>query len=327
MHIVLTGPVACQGLPALRDHFGERATLTPFATKNPATYDPAAFASADVLIATAFDRTMPPAPRLRLLQLAVSGLDSVDFGTVPAGCAVCNVFEHDIGISEYVLAAMLHDTVGLAARSDRFRAGNWVDSPNLGGAFRPELAGQTLGAIGYGTIGRAVAQRARAFGMRIMAVTRTPRALDPAPDWLGGFDQLDHLLAHADTVLVACPLNDATRGLIGRAQLARMKRSAVLINVARGPIVQQQALYEALRDGVIGGAILDTWYRYPSPAEPAVVPADHPFHELPNVVMTPHLSGWTEGIMRRRFGVIIDNLERLEDGRPLRHQVHPPARA
>ena len=322
MHIVVNGPIACEGLSALTSHFGDRATITPFATKDAAALDPAAFAAAEVLISIAYDSSMPPTPRLRLLQLPVSGLDSVDFAVVTAGCAVCNVFEHDIGISEYVLAAMLHDTVGLAGRNARFKAGSWVENPVRGGAFRRELAGQTLGTIGYGSIGRAVATRARAFGMRVMAVTRTPRALEPAPDWLGGFDQLDHLLAHADYVLIACPLNDETRGLIGRAQLARMKRGAVLINVARGPIVDQDVLYEALRDGVVGGAILDTWYRYPSAAEPEVMPADHPFHELANVVMTPHLSGWTEGLMPRRFAVIIDNLERLAAGRPLRHQVH-----
>ena len=159
--------------------------------------------------------------------------------------------------------------------------------------------------------------------MQVLAVTRTPRQLDPSPDWLGGFDQLAHLLEHADFVLIACPLTEQTRGLIGQAQLARMKPDAVLINVARGPIADEDALFAALRDGVIGGAVLDTWYRYPSPAESDVRPSRHPFHELSNVVMTPHLSGWTEGLMPRRFAVIIDNLERLADGRPLLNQVHP----
>jgi hypothetical protein len=125
-------------------------------------------------------------------------------------------------------------------------------------------------------------------------------------------------------------INDAVfvyemeRGLIGPAQLARMKPDAVLINVARGPVADEEALYQALRDGVIGGAVLDTWYRYASPAEPDLRPSRQPFHKLQNVVMTPHLSGWTEGLMPRRLAVIIDNIERLADGRPLRHQVHAP---
>jgi phosphoglycerate dehydrogenase-like enzyme len=325
LNLVLCGSVACQGLAVLRDHFGERVAITAIETEDHASLDAAAFAAADVVITFAFDDSLPPTPRMRLLQLPASGLDAVDLGALPPGCAVCNVFEHDIGISEYVLAAMLQCTIDLAGRSARFRAGSWVDSPRLAGAFRPELAARTIGCIGYGSIGRAVARRARSFGMQVMAVTRTPRQLDPAPDWLGGFEEFDHLLEAADFVLIACPLTEQTRGLVGRAQLARMKPDAVLINVARGPIADEDALFAALRDGVIGGAVLDTWYRYPSPAEPDLRPSRHPFHELSNVVMTPHLSGWTEGLMPRRFAVIIDNLERLADGRPLLHQVHPPA--
>jgi phosphoglycerate dehydrogenase-like enzyme len=95
----------------------------------------------------------------------------------------------------------------------------------------------------------------------------------------------------------------------------------VLINVARGPVVDEEALYQALREGLIGGAVLDTWYRYASPAEPDLRPSRQPFHELQNVVMTPHLSGWTEGLMPRRLAVIIDNIERLAGGRPLRHHA------
>ena len=103
---------------------------------------------------------------------------------MPQGCRVCNVFEHDIGVSEYVMAAMLYFTIGLV-KSERFRSGNWTDSPRLGAPSRPELAGSTVGMIGYGHIGRAVARRAKAFGLRVMALARTRRDLEPPPDWLG----------------------------------------------------------------------------------------------------------------------------------------------
>jgi phosphoglycerate dehydrogenase-like enzyme len=159
--------------------------------------------------------------------------------------------------------------------------------------------------------------------MRILAIAATPRPLEPAPDWLGGPGELDHLLEAADFVVVACPLSEATRGLIGKAELDRMKPGAVLINVARGPIVDEDALFAALRARRIGGAALDTWYRYPEGDDPALRPSRHPFHEQGNVVMTPHCSGWTEGLMARRFALICDNLERLQAGRPLLNQVHP----
>ena len=99
-----------------------------------------------------------------------------------------------------------------------------------------------------------------------MAIAARPRPLEPAPDWLGGPGELDRLLEAADFVVVACPLDEATRGLIGKAELARMRPGAVLINVARGPIVDEDALFAALRERTIGGAALDTWYRYPERA-------------------------------------------------------------
>ena len=156
-------------------------------------------------------------PRLRLIHLPVAGLrDAVDLDAVPPGCPVCNTFEHEIGISEYVLAAMLHWTVDLAGRDPRFWGGSWADSPRLAAPFRPELAVPTVGCIGYGHIGQAVAVRARAFGMAVLAIAGTPRLLEPAPDWLGGPGEPAHLLEAADFVVIACPLTAATQGLIGR---------------------------------------------------------------------------------------------------------------
>ena len=322
MRILLNGSLARQGADHLRRRFGSAiVVLEPEDEAQPAD----ALAAADVLVTMAFDRELPPAPQLRLIQLPVAGLDAVDLGAVPPGCRVCNVFEHEIGISEYVLAAMLHFTVGLAGRDQRFKAGSWTDSPRLAAPFRPELAGKTVGCIGYGHIGRAVAHRARGFGLRLMAIAARPRPLEPAPDWLGGPAELARLLEAADFVVVACPLDETTRGLIGKAELARMKPGAVLINVARGSIVDEDALFAALRERTIGGAVLDTWFRYPEGAGEMLRPSRHPFHELDNVVMTPHCSGWTEGVMARRFAVIGDNPERLQAGRPLLNQVHPGA--
>jgi phosphoglycerate dehydrogenase-like enzyme len=324
MKIVLNGPVAHTGAAILLDRFGPAADIVEVDHRAADDRALRAFAQAEVLVSVDFGARLPPTPKLRLVHVPAAGLDALDLAAVPDGCRVCNVFEHEIGISEYVIAALLHVTVDLAGRSARFKAGSWADSPRLAAPFRPELAGKTLGSIGYGHIGRAVAHRARAFGMRVMALARTRRDLDPPPDWLGDPAQLPALLEASDFVLVACPLNEATRGLIGEAALARMKPDAVLINVARGPIVDEEALYQALLERRIGGAVLDTWYRYPEPGNPGVRPSRHPFHELDNVVMTPHCSGWTERLMERRFAVIADNIERLRDGRPLLNQVHPP---
>lgn len=323
MKIVLNGPVAHAGAAILRQRFGAGADVAEVDHRAADERAMSVFARAEILVSVDFAAGLPPMPKLRLVHIPAAGLDAVDLAAVPQGCRVCNVFEHDIGVSEYVMAAMLYFTIGLVSKSERFRSGSWTDSPRVGAPFRPELAGRTVGLIGYGHIGRAVARRAKAFGLRVMALVRTRRDLDPPPDWLGEPGELPALLEAADFVVIACPLNEATRGLIGRSEFAHMKPDAVLINVARGPIVDEDALYEALASRTIRGAVLDVWYRYPEPGAAAVRPARRPFHHLDNVVMTPHCSGWTEGLMERRFAVIIDNIQRLRDGRPLLNQVHP----
>jgi phosphoglycerate dehydrogenase-like enzyme len=324
MKVVLNGPVAQAGTAILRHRFGPAVDIVEADHRALDDRTIRALAEAEVLVSVDFDASLPPTPQLRLVHVPAAGLDALELTAVPDGCRVCNVFEHEIGISEYVMAAMLHDVVDLAGKSARFKAGSWAESPRVLAPFRPELAGRTIGSIGYGHIGRAIAQRAKAFGMRVMAIARTRRDLDPPPDWLGEATQLPTLLEASDFVVVACPLNEATRGMIGQAELAHMKPDAVLINVARGPIVDEDALYRALSARTIRGAVLDTWYHYPGPGDPGVRPSRHPFHELDNVVMTPHCSGWTEGLMERRFAVIAENIERLRDGRALLNQVHPP---
>ena len=256
------------------------------------------------------------AANLKLLQLPGAGTDQIDFSFVPAKTTVCNCFEHEIGIAEYVLGAMLEWSIGIRRLDAQLRAGSWEGSYLLG-PRHGELFGKTIGIIGYGHIGREVARRARAFGMRVVCCTRTPRPDDLVDDLLG-MDRLHDLLRVSDFVLVAVPLTDTTRGLLDGAALTAMRKSAVLINVARGAIVDEQALFAALEERRIAGAILDVWYRYPPDRRPqATMPSAFPFHELDNVVMTPHASGWTDGLLARRNRAMATNLNRLARGEPL----------
>ena len=323
MNILLNGVVAATGEPYLRQHFGAAADVVLADPKDEEAALRAKLEQAEILVTTAFGPDLPPMPRLRLVHVPASGFDDIDFAALPEKVPVCNAFEHDIGIADHVMAAILQFAIDLPGRDRLFRSGDWTGSANKGGPGRPELGEQTVVAIGYGSIGRAVARRAQAFGMKVVAVTRTPRALDPAPAAIMGFDRLHEALAQADYVLIACPLSDQTRGLIGPREFAAMKRDAVLINVARGPIVEEQALFDTLQEQRIKGAAIDVWYNYPSAEEPDPRPSALPFHELDNLIMTPHSSGWTADLMRRRFAVIIDNIERQRAGRPLRNQIWP----
>lgn len=274
----------------------------------------------DVLVSLAFSRAMGAAARrLRLLQVPGAGLDRVERAALPPGVRLANVYGHEVGIAEYALGAMLALARGFARVDAALRRGVWESQWAVGApapAPWPELRGRTLGILGYGHIGRCLARRARAFEMEICAIRRdVARSADDGLALLGGLEILDQVLARADHLVVTLPLTEATRGLLGERAFRAMKPTAVLVNVARAEIVDEDALYRALVEGRLGGAALDVWYRYPTAAAPTP-PARRPFHELPNVLMTPHLSGWTEGMLDARARLIAENIERVARDEP-----------
>jgi len=214
---------------------------------------------------------------------------------------------------------MLALTRGFVRLDAALRRGAWESQWAVGTAPPPpwpELGGKTLGILGYGHIGQALARRARAFDMAICAIRRD--VARSAPDGLallGGLEILDEVLRRSDYLAITMPATAATRGLIGEAQLRAMKPTAVLVNVARAEIVDEAALYRALAERAIAAAALDVWYRYPTDAAP-MLPARQPFHTLPNVLMTPHVSGWTEGMLQARARLIAENIRRTARGEP-----------
>jgi phosphoglycerate dehydrogenase-like enzyme len=155
-----------------------------------------------------------------------------------------------------------------------------------------------------------------AFDMAVWAIRRdSTQVAAVAFDFLGGPGALDEVLRRADYLVITLPLTPASRGLLGPRELSRMKSSAVLVNVARAEIVDEEALHRALAQGTIAGAALDVWYRYPA-GPGATHPARYPFHELPNVLMTPHVSGWTKGMLEARASLIAENIRRVAEGEP-----------
>ena len=277
----------------------------------------------DVLVGMGFTCEMAAAaPRLRLVQVPGAGLDRIDRGALGPDTALANAYGHDVGIAEYVIGAMLALARDLVRLDTHLRRGQW-DSVWSGASVPlwPELAGKALGILGYGRIGQAVARRALAFDMDVLAIRRDPAA--PDPNGLGfvrGPDALEEVLGRSDYLAITLALTPDTRGLLDARRLALMKPTAVLINVARAEIVDEDALYAALSEGRLRAAALDVWYRYPSGDAPTH-PAHRPFHELPNVLMTPHVSGWTEGMMESRAAVIAENIHRVARGEAPVNQV------
>jgi phosphoglycerate dehydrogenase-like enzyme len=279
---------------------------------------------ADALISARFSPALTEAAdALRLILTPGAGTNNIDFSAVPEQASVCNVFGHERGIAEYVFTTMGMLNRDYPGMDRRLRQGDWRD--HLGMPL-PELQGKTVAIVGLGRIGAEVARWATFMHMNVIGVARNPSSASARASGIErivSFDDLRTILPQADFLVLALPLTTETTGLIGERELATMKPSAFLINVARGEVVDEAALYSALKDRSIAGAALDTWYRYPQGAQPTL-PSNLPFHELPNVVMTPHIAGATEDTFFYRWAAINDNLRRLRAGEPLLNVVPRP---
>ena len=279
--------------------------------------DRASFEAAEVIIGVKLTPDDPRPRALRLYHAPAAGTDAIDRACLPEGAALCNAFGHEQAIAEYVMTALLMRHVPLAQADARLRAGHWDYWAGRPGALRSELGSQSIGLLGFGHIGKAIAQRAKAFGMGVSVCNRSVVPVGGTVDASFGLDALEAFMASADHIVVSLPFMAETKGIVGARELAAMRPSATIVNVGRGPVIDEQALYDALSLKRIGGAIIDTWYVYPTGDAPQTLPARLPFHTLSNLVMTPHMSGWTEGTVRRRQQTIADNIGRLARGEAL----------
>jgi phosphoglycerate dehydrogenase-like enzyme len=258
------------------------------------------------------ERLAERAPRLRWLHATSAGVDSLlPLDWLPRGVVLTNNRgAHGAKAREYarMAYALLHTRMPELLAQQRARV--WRP------LFTPALAGRTALVVGLGDLGRAAARAARDLGMRVIGVSRSGRKVREA-DAVYRLGALDRLLARADFVVLAVPLTPETRGLFDRARLDRMKRSAGLVNICRGAVLDQEALREKLERGEIAGAVLDV-------VEPEPLPPDSPLWETRNLVLTPHVS-CDDG--ERYVEITLDlwfaNLARFLEGRPLAHRVDP----
>ena len=272
--------------------------------------------------------TLVQLPRLKLIATRSTGFDHVDLRHCRAhGIQVSNVPSYgDVTVAEHVFALLLAVARHLVATAEGMRAGRF-DQSQLRGF---DLCGKTIGMVGTGRIGRRVARIARGFGMRVIATDLRPDASAAAE--LGfTYVDLDRLLAESDVLSLHVPASTGTQKLIGEAQLALVKRGAVLINTARGNIVDSDALVRALTDGRLGGAGLDVLPQEPLMRDEAEVfrgsagdaasvrelLANHVLMTLPNVVVTPHVAYNTVEACARIVETTIENIDAFASGRPI----------
>lgn len=265
--------------------------------------------------------TWPDTPNLKLFQIPWTGYDFFKTGDIPAGIQVCNCFEHETAIAEYVLLAMLEWQIGLRKMDRGFRENGWGGRGPGESLVHGEVLNRTVGIVGYGHIGAEVAKRAKGFDMRIIGVRRSQQPTPENLDWLGGPDRLDELMAESDFVVIACDLNEETRSMINAERLAKMKPDGVIINVSRGAVIEEKALYDALEQKTIGGAVIDVWYNYMKPDEPEPWPANYPFEKLDNIITSAHECGWTLEQVARRWEFVVSNIERAMRGEEVKNVV------
>jgi glyoxylate reductase len=262
---------------------------------------------ADALLTLVTDQidaaVLDAAPRLRAIANMAVGTDNIDVAAaaargIPVGNTPDVLTDATADLAFALLLALARRIVPGAAT---VRAGEWR-TWEPAGDLGADLAGATLGIVGWGRIGQAVARRAEGFGMTVVRSSRSAGV------------SLDDLLATADFVSLHTPLTRETRGLIDAAALKRMKATALLINTARGGVVDQEALRAALIDGEIAGAALDV-------TDPEPLPADHPLLDAPNLLVVPHVGSATVRTRAKMAAMAVDNLLAALAGRPMPHPV------
>jgi phosphoglycerate dehydrogenase-like enzyme len=214
-------------------------------------------------------------------------------------------------LAEFVLAAVLFFAKDFRRLIRNQTTHRWEQFDNV------VIAGQTIGIVGYGEIGRAVARRAKAMGMTVIGCRRRPEP-DEIADEVVPNGRMREMIARCHYVVVAAPLTPDTRGMVGEAEIASMRSDAVLINVGRGPVVDEAALVDALRQRRIRGAALDVFNEEP-------LPGDHPFWDLENVLLSPHCADHVEGWLESAVSFFIENYGRFISGQPLLNIVNKRA--
>mgnify|MGYP006148845347 CR=1 FL=1 len=322
MKIMLYGsPVATLEV-GLRDRLGPAACFVTADYSDPPEILAERLDGCEAMVAVRYNDAVPATDTIRLIQIPGLGYDEIDFESLPPYAALCNVGEHAPAVAEYTIGALLARATNLIEQDTAFRAGNWTGSSRMGASPHGELVGSRVGIVGYGAIGRALATRLRPFGTDIAICNRShPTDLD-ADIAYHPLSSLADMAAECNILIVTVALTPETTGMIDETVLAALPQGAVLVNVARGPVVSEDALYRTLSNGHLGGAILDVWWSYPADVTDTEARSSrYDFTQFPSVIVTPHISGWSSGTLSRRLDVIARNILRTTTGEPFENLV------
>jgi len=313
-HIVVTYSVGDTRRGQLKDLLGSEARLS-FLADMPTGLREQTLIDADVLLSWNLPKELLPAGpgllrRVKMIQLLSAGADHLPFSELRSDIVIAsNIGAYADPMAEHVLAMALALAKNLLREHQNLIRGEFNQS-----VMNRLLAGSVCGIIGFGGIGRATARLMRGLGVRIYAVNTSGRTDEPV-EYIGTLKDLEHVLSSSDVVSISLPLMKATRGLIGKRELGWMKPDAILINVARGAVIDEGALYEHLRSHPRFQAGLDVWWI--EPFSSGEFRTSYPFLSLPNVLGSPHNSAMVPGINEEGTGRAAENVKRFLRGEPI----------
>ncbi len=256
------------------------------------------------------------AAKLKYVIIPFAGIPSQDKTVLPdhPGLTIINSHFNYGYVAEHAWALLLASAKRLCPVHEKMKKGDW--SPRYEHSMGVSLEEKYLLVLGYGAVGKAVAKIGKAFGMKVTAVNRSG-GVAPEIDHLAKNDELPDLLPEADFIVVTLPLTEETEGMLGHKEFGSMKDGVHIVNVGRGPVIDEEAIYDALESGKIGGAAIDTWWIYPPDVESRTntFPSEYPLHRFDNVLFSPHMSTHVEGREKKRMDDLADILNDLNKGK------------
>ena len=266
------------------------------------------------------------AKKLKLIQIPFTGVDKLDFSLHKnyLDIFICNVHTNKFAVAEHAFALILALAKNIVVNDRDLRLGRWhglsTKEPTV------QLHRKSLGIVGLGSIGWEIAKIGHALGMKVFALKRKIKEKDLKKKnilvFLGEKKDLEKVIKESDFIVVAVPLTKETKGLIGKKELKLMK-GKYLINISRGAVIDEEALFKSLKEGNITGAAIDTWYQYPSSKERKVLPSKYDFQKLNNVVMSPHTAGYTDRALEENIKSVFNNIVKIYYGEEPENRIDP----
>ena len=281
----------------------------------------------EVVIGGAFNKEdLEQAKKLKLIQIPFAGVDKLNFGLYKnyPEIFICNIHANKNAVAEHVFALILALAKNIVTNDRDLRLGKWhgfsTKEPTV------QLQGKSLGIIGLGSIGWEIAKVGRTLGMKVFALKRKIEEKDLEKknilEFLGEKKDLEKVIKESDFIVVAVPLTRETKGLIGKKELKLMK-GKYLINISRGVVTDEKALFESLKEGILAGAMIDTWYQYPTFKQKEISPSKYDFPKLDNIVMSPHIAGYTDRALEENIESVFENIVKIYYGEEPENQINP----